>query len=926
VAAFVGRTDELQKIADVATRSVHGPAVTIVVGDPGSGKTRLLAESVERLAVLPTFRVVGYEPEASVPLAAAADMLRTLARGGDAGAHLRQLVFEADDASRLEPMRIFETAHRALDAVQPALVVLDDVQWIDDLSLALCHYVTRAAEATSQRLMLLAAARPSTRTASLIDSLRHVVPEDRRVFLDLGPLRAEECLELVLRVRPDLDEAVATDIVAQSGGSPFWVEALARGGGAVDAAQLVTARLRGAGLDAADLLAVLAVAGRPVALPDVARLCQWTSERVDHSAAALVTRGVAVQSATGISLAHDLIREAVLADVPIERRREVHRRLADWLEDIAGEDVRRLREALGHRHAAGVSSLGLATRLARSANRTLLGREGLELLVDIADVRDPADADTLRLNEGIASLAGELADYDVALTRWLSVAEHAADRLQRAAALLKAARAALAVDDVSLARACLLRAREENVADEVFELELETQEATVGLWSGEERARARARARGVVEQAREKLAGRASASLDARTRHAYLEALRVAYEAAFQSDDVGAQLATARERADLARGFDAEAYLAAMISASRTLKRTCRLPEAEQRLRTAWEDAHRRVLPQLTIDAGYWLASVLEEQGRIAEAEDVVTEAADLAARAGDEALGRHRIARFVLKIAFHRGDWRAALDGLYEHIQQASTHASIELRQDGALWLARVGGTDLQEESLSWLREAQTCAEKAACPRCGTELRLVAAEVLVRVGHVTEAAASLTKWQQLQEQPQARDEIVQDRVAALVRAESSDSDAAAILEATAARADERDLRLEALWTRIDAGRVLKASARERAIAFLRDAADTAARSGALTEQQVAEKALRALGVRTWRRRASSDGPLTDREREIVRLISEGASNPVIAQQLFLSRKTVERHVSNVLRKVGAQNRAELAAKASKLKVEGAHR
>jgi DNA-binding NarL/FixJ family response regulator len=44
-------------------------------------------------------------------------------------------------------------------------------------------------------------------------------------------------------------------------------------------------------------------------------------------------------------------------------------------------------------------------------------------------------------------------------------------------------------------------------------------------------------------------------------------------------------------------------------------------------------------------------------------------------------------------------------------------------------------------------------------------------------------------------------------------------------------------------------------------------------------------------------------------------------SNPEIAQKLFLSRKTVERHVSNILRKIGAKNRTELA---SRLRVEGA--
>ena len=55
------------------------------------------------------------------------------------------------------------------------------------------------------------------------------------------------------------------------------------------------------------------------------------------------------------------------------------------------------------------------------------------------------------------------------------------------------------------------------------------------------------------------------------------------------------------------------------------------------------------------------------------------------------------------------------------------------------------------------------------------------------------------------------------------------------------------------------------------------------------------------------------DVALTARELEVARLVIEGASNPEIAAQLFLSRKTVERHVSNALAKVGARNRTELA-------------
>ena len=67
--------------------------------------------------------------------------------------------------------------------------------------------------------------------------------------------------------------------------------------------------------------------------------------------------------------------------------------------------------------------------------------------------------------------------------------------------------------------------------------------------------------------------------------------------------------------------------------------------------------------------------------------------------------------------------------------------------------------------------------------------------------------------------------------------------------------------------------------------------------------------------MRTWRRGPSGGtaGELTARELEIAELVARGDTNPEIAERLFLSRKTVERHVSNILGKVGVRNRAELS-------------
>lgn len=52
---------------------------------------------------------------------------------------------------------------------------------------------------------------------------------------------------------------------------------------------------------------------------------------------------------------------------------------------------------------------------------------------------------------------------------------------------------------------------------------------------------------------------------------------------------------------------------------------------------------------------------------------------------------------------------------------------------------------------------------------------------------------------------------------------------------------------------------------------------------------------------------------LTDRERDVLRLLGQGASNEEIAEQLSISLFTVKSHVRNILQKLGAENRREAA-------------
>lgn len=77
----------------------------------------------------------------------------------------------------------------------------------------------------------------------------------------------------------------------------------------------------------------------------------------------------------------------------------------------------------------------------------------------------------------------------------------------------------------------------------------------------------------------------------------------------------------------------------------------------------------------------------------------------------------------------------------------------------------------------------------------------------------------------------------------------------------------------------------------------------------------LAERALQELagsGARPRRLAISGPSSLTPAELRVARLAAEGASNREIAQLLFVSIKAVEYHMSNVLKKLGAESRSEL--------------
>jgi len=153
---------------------------------------------------------------------------------------------------------------------------------------------------------------------------------------------------------------------------------------------------------------------------------------------------------------------------------------------------------------------------------------------------------------------------------------------------------------------------------------------------------------------------------------------------------------------------------------------------------------------------------------------------------------------------------------------------------------------------------------------------------------------------------------------AAIASADGNDREAVSILDPYAEGLERLGLLEELLWVRLDLGRALIRIDREQAVTAFTAAAELAERIGALSQGRLASQALRRLGVRAWRRGPASGGDgldaLSNREREIARHVAGGSSNREVAEALVVSPKTVERHVTNILAKLGLRNRTELAS------------
>ena len=336
------------------------------------------------------------------------------------------------------------------------------------------------------------------------------------------------------------------------------------------------------------------------------------------------------------------------------------------------------------------------------------------------------------------------------------------------------------------------------------------------------------------------------------------------------------------------------------------------VPRADQWMRAAADLLRRRNVVAAFCRAHY--GGILTAAGRWSEAERELLQAA----RHFDRGMPQRRAAAMIrladLRVRQGRLEEAALLlDGLDRHPDAVRTVAALQLAR-GEVALAR----DLLERA--------TAAPDDEVPTVG-EFTMVGPLLALLVdvhleegdlGAAERAARRLDLVAVAQRGPYLK------AAAALARGRlcvaSGQGDARACLHEALEGFSRAELPMELARTRLEMARALSGRAPEVAVAEARAALEDFERLEAARHADAAGALLRSLGapVRTG---PKGVGALTRRETENLELVGAGLSNPEIAERLYITRKTVEHHVGNLLAKLGLRNRAEAAAWATRQKL-----
>lgn len=302
------RQHEIEQLEAALARAQTGiGSVTLIFGEAGIGKTSVVTEFAARCDGKTRVLKGHCDPLSTPsPFAPLYDIARQLGRE-----FLLQL---EQTRNRIALFSMF--IERLQEHTQPTVLIVEDVHWADDATCDLLKYVTK--RAIDMRVLLLVTYRDdeadgNTALLSLFGELANTHPVHR---LRLAPLGEESVRQLAAGCPIDVD-----GIYRKTGGNPFYVtEMIASKSAGVpdtvrDAVLARASRISKRGRDALELGAVI---GSRIERPMLGKLSAELAESLVEGVAA----GILQETDGAIQFRHELVREALLHGMSESRRRQ----------------------------------------------------------------------------------------------------------------------------------------------------------------------------------------------------------------------------------------------------------------------------------------------------------------------------------------------------------------------------------------------------------------------------------------------------------------------------------------------------------------------------------------------------------------------------------------------------------------------------
>lgn len=907
----VGRDVERDVVATFLAAAASGTAVLAVDGEPGIGKTTLCGYAVElaRQAGSAVLTCRPSEAEAMLSFAGLTDLLAGVTdesldalpgpqRHGLAVAALRDEPSGAPPDARVIGTGL-ATLLAELSAAGPVVVVVDDAQWLDGPTLDVVTFALRRT-AASPIGVLISRRTDSLEAAALADALP--TPSWREDLTVTG-LTAAALFHIVRdQLQVTLARPTLVRLTEAARGNPYVALELARAvamgtGNATEAVAVPTTlhsltvdRLARLSTGAREALLAVASSPRPtLALLEVLGL----HDQLDEAEA----MGAVEVIGGRVELTHPLLASAAFELATGPARREMHGRLAHATSDPE-ERARHSALATPAPDDDVASKLDDAVRSATARGATLAAVDLARLALDRTERPESAGGwgRRVRLAELLHS-AGDTAG-----------AAQTLDRLEHAcpAGPLKA-RGWLVLTEVAFqtssgehAAACASAAVVEAAGDARLHARALLSRAAVSLADQQGR---------YAEQARRSLE-EAGIEDDELLGWAICEEVSARFHRGDGLDRAGIDRALQLERSDRPwRSGDQVAAVRPVLLKWAGYHEEALAGLTELR-RKAEEEGNEGVVPYVF---GH-VSSVLLQLGRFSEAADAAREHvahAETTGQSSQRMQGLYNLALVDAHVgrldeAEVAGDeilaWAATEDDAWLEMSAAAVLGFVALSRDDAA-LAR-GRLD------QWwaLSEHFHLVDPGVSRHHGDHI-----EALLLSGAIDEAAAQ-TDLLDLRAQRSGRTSAaaIAARCRALVAVAHGDHPRAlAELDTALGLHDACQVPFERARTMLTKGVVHRRMKEKRAASIaLAEAVAAFDALGAVTWSAHAEAELRRIG-----RRPSASLELTETERRVALLAASGLTNRQVAEQAFISPKTVEANLAKVYRKLGISSRAELGAR-----------